>query len=137
MIHVEDIQNQIEQILQKHDFYDVAKEYILYRNHKNEIRNWVQTKKEFIERYKKASNTANSTIDDNSNVSSKNIGVMNAEIHKEDNIQINRRLVMDKLKELYPSFNSKQYVRDIMNHIIYKNDESSFSGISPYITHAA
>lgn len=131
-IHVEEIQNQIEQSLQKHGFYDVAKEFILYRDHKNEIRNWVQSKKKFIERYKSSSNTANATVDDNSNVSSKNIGVMNAEIHKEDNIQVNRGLVMDKIKQLYPDFNPKSYVKDIKSHVIYKNDESSFSGISPY-----
>lgn len=132
LINVESIQNQIEQSLQKHGFYNVAKEFILYRDHKKEIRNWVQSKKEFIEKYKKSSNTANATIDDNSNVSSKNIGVMNAEIHKEDNIHVNRRLVMDKLKELYSDFNSKQYMKDLKSHVIYKNDENSFSGISPY-----
>lgn len=40
---------------------------------------------------------------------------------------------MDKLKELYPDFDSKQYVRDLEHHIIYKHDESSFAGaIAPY-----
>ena len=58
---------------------------------------------------------------------------MNAEIHKPDNIQISRRMVMDKLKELYPDFDSKQYIRDLEHHIIYKHDESSFAGaIAPY-----
>ena len=33
-------------------------------------------------------------------------------------------MIMDKLKELYPKFNVKNYVRDLNNHIIYKNDES-------------
>ena len=42
-------------------------------------------------------------------------------------------MVMDKLRELYPDFNAKNYVKDINNHIIYKNDESSFAGaIAPY-----
>lgn len=40
---------------------------------------------------------------------------------------------MDKLKELYPDFDSKQYIRDLEHHIIYKHDESSFAGaIAPY-----
>ena len=42
-------------------------------------------------------------------------------------------MIMDKLKELYPDFDSKQYVRDLEHHIIYKHDESSFAGaIAPY-----
>ena len=63
----------------------------------------------------------------------KNVGILNAEIHKSDNIQISRRMIMDKLKELYPDFDSKQYIRDLEHHIIYKHDESSFAGaIAPY-----
>jgi ribonucleoside-triphosphate reductase len=58
---------------------------------------------------------------------------LNAEIHKSDNIEISRAMVMDKLKELYPSFRAKTYLKDLKSHIIYKHDESSFAGaISPY-----
>ncbi len=72
-------------------------------------------------------------MDDNANVSGKNIGILNSEIHKSDNILINRAMVTDKLKELYPDFDSKNYLHDLEHHIIYKNDESSFAGvISPY-----
>ena len=94
---------------------------------------YVRNKIEFINRYKKASNTANSTIDDNSNVANKNIAILNAEVHKSDNVRISRAMVMGKLKELYPEFNSKRYIRDLEDHVIYKHDESSFAGaISPY-----
>jgi ribonucleoside-triphosphate reductase len=94
---------------------------------------FVKNKIEFINRYKKSSNTANSTIDDNSNVANKNVAILNAEIHKSDNLRISRAMVMDKLKELYPDFNAKRYVRDLEDHVIYKHDESSFAGaISPY-----
>lgn len=94
---------------------------------------FVENKIEFINRYKKSSNTANSTIDDNSNVSNKNIAILNSEIHKPDNIRISRAMIMDKLKELYPEFNARRYARDLEDHVIYKNDESSFAGaISPY-----
>ena len=105
------------------------------KNKKEEIDNFVEGKIKFINDYKKATNTANATIDDNSNVANKNIGVLNSEIHKEDNIQISRKMIMKKLKELYPSFNAKNYVKDLTSHIIYKHDESSFAGaIAPYCT---
>ena len=58
---------------------------------------------------------------------------MNNEIHKPDNVQISRRMVTDKLAELFPDFDSKQYCRDLNDHIIYKHDESSFAGaVAPY-----
>ena len=107
-----------------------------YRNvkeKKKQERDFVEDKIAYINRYKKASNTANATIDDNSNVGNKNIGVLNAEIHKKENMVISRGMVMDKLKEIDPSFNSKNYVKDLENHVIYKHDESSFAGaIAPY-----
>lgn len=93
---------------------------------------FVKNKIEFINKYKLSSNTANSTIDDNSNVANKNLAILNAEIHKPDNIRISRAMVMNKLKELYPDFNSKRYVRDLEDHVIYKHDESSFGAIAPY-----
>ena len=128
----ENIQDAVEYYLMG-NYPKVAKSYILYREKHKNIREWTKHKKEYINKYKKSSNTANATIDDNSNVNCKNIGVLNAEIHKEDNIQISRRMVTDKLKELYPDFDSKQYVRDLEHHIIYKHDESSFAGaIAPY-----
>jgi hypothetical protein len=68
------------------NFPAVAKEFILYRKNKERLRQWVKQKEDFIENYKASNNTANSTIDDNSNVACKNIGVLNAEIHKEDNV---------------------------------------------------
>ena len=113
----------------------VLKAYKNAKDRKKEIENYVEGKTEFIDNYKKASNTANATVDDNSNVGNKNIGVLNAEIHKGDNIQISRAMISKKLKELYPKFNFKKYVQDLENHIIYKHDESSFGGaIAPYCT---
>jgi len=133
IVSVEEIQDIIERILMDCEYYDVAKSYILYRENHNRVRQWVLEKEEFINNYKQSFNTADATIDDNSNVKSKNIGILNAEIHKPDNIQISRKMIMDKLKELYPDFDSKQYVRDLEHHIIYKHDESSFAGaIAPY-----
>ena len=130
---VEDIQNFVIYSLGEFKFYDVQIAYIKYKDKHDSIRNWVEEKEAFINKYKNSFNTADATIDDNSNVTGKNVGILNAEIHKSDNIQISRRMIMNKLKELYPDFDSKQYIRDLEHHIIYKHDESSFAGaIAPY-----
>lgn len=135
ILNIEEIQDHIEYMLMDSGYLNIAKEFILYRERHKNIRNYVQNKINFISKYKEASNTANATVDDNSNVSNRNVAVLNAEIHKSDNIQISRGMVMHKLKELYPDFDSKQYIKDLESHIIYKHDESSFSGaIAPYCT---
>lgn len=132
-ISVETIQDIVERALMEYKHFAVAKAFILYRDKHLQIRQFVSQKMRFINQYKESANTANATIDDNSNVGCKNIGVLNSEIHKQDNIQINRAMVMEKLKELYPDFDSKNYTNDLLAHIIYKNDESSFAGaIAPY-----
>ena len=130
---VEDVQDKVEDLLMSEHFYDVAKAYIIYREKHNKLREFTDNKLNFINKYKNSNNTANATVDDNSNVNGKNIGILNSEIHKEDNIQVSRRMVVEKLRDLYPNFDAKQYIRDLEHHIIYKNDESSFAGaISPY-----
>ena len=127
------IQDCIEDALSQTGNIDVARKYILYRNEHARIREFTKLKEDFINKYKGSYNTADATVDDNSNVSSKNIGVLNAEIHKPENIEINRRMMMNKLRELYPEFDAKEYIRDLHNHLIYKHDESSFAGaIAPY-----
>ena len=35
-------------------------------------------------------------------------------------------MIMNKLTELFPDFDSKNYKRDLESHLIYKNDENSF-----------
>lgn len=111
----------------------MSSEFNVIIDSENDYDEYVRDKIEFIERFKRASNTANSTIDDNSNVTNKNIAILNAEVHKSDNVRISRAMVMEKLKELYPDFNAKRYIRDLEDHVIYKHDESSFAGaISPY-----
>lgn len=132
-ITVEEIQDQIEEVLMDYGYNDVAKNFIIYREKRKVVRNYVEKKRKYINNYKESSNTANATVDDNSNVASKNIGVLNAEIHKSDNIEINRGMVVYKLKELFPKFDAKNYLCDLNHHIIYKHDESSFAGaVAPY-----
>lgn len=126
------IRRQLEHLFEEIDPNMLA-EYKSWKNEKDAREDYIEKKKEFINRYKRSSNTANATVDDNSNVANKNIAILNSEIHKPDNIQISRGMITDKLKEMYPDFNSKQYVRDLEDHIIYKHDESSFAGaIAPY-----
>ena len=126
------IRQQLEERFKERDLR-VLDAYRAAKDRKREIDHFVEEKKAFIRKYKESSNTANATVDDNSNVANKNIGILNAEIHKTDNIQTSRSMVMDKLKELYPDFNAKNYIKDINSHVIYKNDESSFAGaIAPY-----
>lgn len=132
-ITIEDIQEEVIEILRDYGYDDVADSYLIYKYKHDQARKMVKSKKEFIKKYKESSNTANATIDDNSNVRGKNIGILNAEGHKEENVLVNRGMIMDKLKELFPEFNAKQYVDDLNNHIIYKHDESTFMGaIAPY-----
>lgn len=126
------IRKQLENRFKKID-EKILLAYRTTKQKKDEVEHFVAGKKAFIEKYKGSSNTANATIDDNSNVGTKNIAVLNAEIHKTDNIQISRSMVMDKLKEMFPGFKAKNYIKDLEHHCIYKNDESSFAGaISPY-----
>ena len=131
-IDIEEIQDKVEEVLM-HDNPILAKSFILYRHKHKRNRDWVNEKMAFIQRYKESGNTADATIDDNSNVASKNIGILNNEIHKPDNIDISRGMIVRKLKELYPGFESKTYIKDLEHHIIYKHDESSFAGaVAPY-----
>jgi ribonucleoside-triphosphate reductase len=136
-VKVEAIQDAMEKYLMDKKEYDVAKSFIIYREKHKHLRDCVRKKEEFINRYKKSKNTANATIDDNSNVANKNIGVLNAEIHKEENIETSRGMIMHKLKALYPDFNARQYLNDLESHIIYKNDESSFAPTAPYCVAAS
>lgn len=132
IVGIEEIQDKVEEVLMQ-DNPVLAKSFILYRHTHKRNRDWVNEKMAFIQKYKESGNTADATIDDNSNVASKNIGILNNEIHKLDNININRGMIMRKLRELYPEFDAKTYVRDLEHHIIYKHDESSFAGaIAPY-----
>ena len=78
------------------------KEYVNELNTcEEDVDPFVENKIAFINKYKQSSNTANSTIDDNSNVANKNVAILNAEIHKPENIKISRSMVMGKLKDFF------------------------------------
>ena len=84
----------------------------------------------FIRKYMTAKNAATgSDVDQNANVSNKNIATMAAELPKKDIIALNRELMRQKLTSMYGEEFSAQYEKDLAHHIIYKHDETS---IFPY-----
>ena len=129
-INIETIQDIIEETLMRFCYYDIAKSFILYREKHKNIRNNVERNLQFIDNFIKSDNTANATIDDNSNVSTHNIAVMNTEIHKEDNKETNIRIWYNKIKELYGKELAEQFIVDL-NTICYAHDLSSQIGM-PY-----
>ena len=129
-ITVEDIQDEVIETLRDFGYDEVADSYLIYRYEHKRIRDFVNKKLQFIDNYKQSDNTANATIDDNSNVTNHNIAVLNAEIHKEENQQVNLKILENKIKELYPDFDYKQMLNDF-NSIAYLHDSSSQIG-TPY-----
>lgn len=129
-ITVEDIQDEVIETLRDFGYDEVADSYLIYRYEHKRIRDFVNKKLQFIDNYKQSDNTANATIDDNSNVANHNIAVLNAEIHKEENQQVNLKILENKIKELYPNFDYKQMLKDF-NSIAYLHDSSSQIG-TPY-----
>lgn len=123
-ITVEELQDQIEQALFECDHFDVAKAFILYRDKHKQQRTQAQSNINFIKNFVASYNTADATIDDNSNVGTKGIGVLNAEIHKKDNKNTNMELWEQWLTKLYPDFNVK-VMRNDFNTILYPHDSSS------------
>lgn len=123
-ITVEDVQDQIEEILMRFDFPLVAKAFILYRQKHKERREKVKEKWDFIHNFVQADNAANTTIDDNSNVGTKGIAVLNAEVHKPDNKDTNLYIWEQWLKKEYPDFPVKQMQKDFET-ICYAHDFSS------------
>lgn len=84
----------------------------------------------FVENYIAAKNAADgSVLDANANVSKKNIATLEAEIHKDFNIQINRALVAGRIEKLYGKGLADEYIRQIKDHEIYVHDETS---LKPY-----
>lgn len=90
----------------------------------------IKEKIDFVNQYKSAKNAADaSKVDANANVSSKNIATMSAEINKDINIQINRRMLYEKITELYWKELADEFIRQVESHEIYVWDESS---LMPY-----
>ena len=87
---------------------------------------------EFIRDYMKASNAATgSKFDSNANVENKNVVTMGNELHKYKTILDNRKMIYDRISELYGKELADMYFQDICSHRLYKHDETATPGI-PY-----
>ena len=133
-MHVEDIQNQVEVSLMSERYFAVAKAYMLYRQHHTEDRE-VRDRLNFLIDYCSASNPATgSKYDANANVEKKNIATLIGELPKASFIRLNRRLLTDRIREMYGKELSDRYLELLNKHFIYKNDETSLANYCASIT---
>jgi len=133
-ITVEEIQNLVEVSLMKEGYYDVAKSFMLYRQRHSEDRETME-KMKFLADYCDAANAATgSKYDANANVEHKNIATLIGELPKSNFIRLNRRLLTDRIKQMYGKELSNRYVDLLTHHFIYKNDETSLANYCASIT---
>ena len=133
-IAVEEIQNQVERSLMAERYYEVAKAYILYRQKHYEDRE-VKDKMEFLINYCNARNAATgSKYDANANVERKNIATLIGELPKSSFIRLNRRMLCDRIKDVYGKELADKYLYYLNNHFIYKNDETSIANYCASVT---
>ncbi|AIO18024.1 anaerobic ribonucleoside triphosphate reductase [Candidatus Izimaplasma bacterium HR1] len=85
---------------------------------------------ELINNYVSNDNAASaSKYDPNANVSVKNIATLSSELNKFDRIMLNRKLMTNKITELFGDELAIEYLRQLNDHEIYTHDETS---IKPY-----
>ena len=123
-INTENIQDAVEYYLMG-NYPNVAKSYILYREKHKEARTRIK-RLQYMEEYKnnKENAATSSNTDPNANTAIKNVASLESEVYKDENRLIQRQRMKDKLNELFPEL-SKQYEKDLNNHIIYTHDEAS------------
>ena len=133
-ITVEEIQNQVEVALMKEGYYDIAKSFMLYRQRHTEDRETME-KLKFLADYCDAANAATgSKYDANANVEHKNIATLIGELPKSNFIRLNRRLLTDRIKQMYGKELADRYIDLLTHHFIYKNDETSLANYCASIT---
>jgi len=133
-VTVEDIQNQVEIALMSERYYAVAKAYMIYRQKHLEDRE-VRDKLQFLMDYCDAQNAATgSKFDANANVENKNLATLIGELPKSNFIRLNRRMLTDRIKDMYGKEVSDRYLDLLNNHYIYKNDETSLANYCASIT---
>ena len=126
---VEEIQNQVECSLMAENYFAVAKSYMLYRQKHSEDRETID-RINFLIDYCAAGNAASgSKFDANANVDKKNIATLIGELPKGNFIRLNRRLLTNRVSEMYGKELSNKYLSYLNQHFIYKNDETS---LAPY-----
>ena len=133
-ISVEEIQNQVEVALMAEGYYQVAKTYMLYRNRHAEDRE-TKSKLEFLMGYCQAANAAEgSKFDANANVENKNIATLIGELPKKGFIRLNRRLLCDRIRQMFGKEVADRYMSLLHQHFIYKNDETNLANYCASIT---
>uniref|UniRef100_UPI004025051A anaerobic ribonucleoside-triphosphate reductase n=1 Tax=Alistipes indistinctus TaxID=626932 RepID=UPI004025051A len=131
---VEEIQNQVEVALMAEQYFSVAKSFMIYRQKRFEDRE-VRDKLRFLIDYCNATNPATgSKYDANANVENKNIATLIGELPKSNFIRLNRKLLTDKIKQMYGKEVSDKYLDLLNRHFIYKNDETSLANYCASIT---
>lgn len=131
---VEEIQNQVEMSLMAERYFAVAKSYMFYRQKHAEDRE-TRDKLQFLINYCNAENAATgSKFDANANVDKKNIATLIGELPKSNFIRLNRRMLTDRIKEMYGKEFADKYLNLLNNHFIYKNDETSLANYCASIT---
>lgn len=132
VMHIEEIQDCIEEILMDRRYHAVAKEYILYRNKHSEER-MIHERIEYMDSYAASGDNAatSSETDANANVCIKNVANLNGEVYKTVNRKVQRYRMRKKLKQMFPEV-ERQYEYDLENHIIYTHDESSTPVVENY-----
>src|SRR5574344_1095257 len=131
---VEEIQNQVEISLMAEHYFKVAKSFMLYRQKHTEDRE-IRDHLQFLIDYCAAANPATgSKFDANANVEKKNIATLIGELPKKSFIRLNRRLLTDRIKEMYGKELSDKYLLLLNNHFIYKNDETNLANYCASIT---
>ena len=131
---VEEIQNQVEVALMAEQYFSVAKSFMIYRQKRFEDRE-VRDKLRFLIDYCNATNPATgSKYDANANVENKNIATLIGELPKSNFIRLNRKLLTDKIKQMYGKEVSDKYLDLLNRHFIYKNDETSLAKYCASIT---
>ena len=90
----------------------------------------LKEKRNFVVKYMGDGNCATlSEVDPNSNQSHKSIATMEGEINKDVQVQVNRYILGEKIKEVFGNKIARQYYNDLKTHTIYVNDESA---LRPY-----
>lgn len=131
---VEDVQNQVEVALMAEHHYEVAKAFMLYRKRHEDDRETAD-KLRFLINYCNSANPATgSKYDANANVENKNIATLIGELPKQGFIRLNRRLLCDRIKDMYGKELADRYIYLLKNHYIYKNDETSLANYCASIT---
>lgn len=131
---VEEIQNQVEVALMAEQYFSVAKAFMLYRK-EHETDRETADKLRFLINYCNSANPASgSKYDANANVENKNIATLIGELPKQGFIRLNRRLLCDRIKNMYGKQLADCYLYLLNNHYIYKNDETSLANYCASIT---